>query len=341
MQFEKYMSLKRIGTTEVSGLLEGECYIYPKIDGCFQYKSKVMLANGKTETIGKIVNNKLNVEVLSYNKKTNRIESKKVIGYHKYRTDKNNLDNEWVTLGVSRNGTQLNSITNSRIKIRVTVNHNIFVEENGKMIEKQAGDLKKGDVVYVPSMNPSVIQEQVLLGTLLGDASAYPNKKENCYNGVDMQHSLKQKDYVDYKKKLLGDLSNTARAYTCKNSYGKEKYGLNTIIDKRTQQIYEICYIDEKKTVTKEWLDKLNTLGLAIWYMDDGSLHKNIRSEIATFHVEGYTIAEQKIIHDFLNSRGYENRIQKEGDYYIIKLSVVGSDKFFTDISQHICESMQ
>lgn len=82
MQFEKYMSLKRVGTTEVSGLLEGECYIYPKIDGCFQYKSKVMLANGKTETIGKIVNNKLNVEVLSYNKKTNRIESKKVIGYH-------------------------------------------------------------------------------------------------------------------------------------------------------------------------------------------------------------------------------------------------------------------
>lgn len=33
MQFEKYMSLKRIGTTEVSGLLEGECFIFSKIDG--------------------------------------------------------------------------------------------------------------------------------------------------------------------------------------------------------------------------------------------------------------------------------------------------------------------
>ena len=36
MQFEKYMSLKRVGTTEVSGLLEGECYIFSKVDGQIQ-----------------------------------------------------------------------------------------------------------------------------------------------------------------------------------------------------------------------------------------------------------------------------------------------------------------
>lgn len=32
-EFVKYQSVERLGTTEVDGIMEGECYIFPKIDG--------------------------------------------------------------------------------------------------------------------------------------------------------------------------------------------------------------------------------------------------------------------------------------------------------------------
>ena len=33
MQFKKYMHIERLGNLEVEGILEGDCYIFPKIDG--------------------------------------------------------------------------------------------------------------------------------------------------------------------------------------------------------------------------------------------------------------------------------------------------------------------
>jgi hypothetical protein len=42
--FEKYQHVERIGTTEVNGLLDGPCYIYPKIDGT---NGSVWLENGE------------------------------------------------------------------------------------------------------------------------------------------------------------------------------------------------------------------------------------------------------------------------------------------------------
>jgi len=33
MSFEKYQHVERLGTTEVEGILEGQCYVFPKIDG--------------------------------------------------------------------------------------------------------------------------------------------------------------------------------------------------------------------------------------------------------------------------------------------------------------------
>src|SRR6266705_3200308 len=49
--------------------------------GCFHYSTRVMLADGTSEKIGKIVNQKLAVEVLSWNEKTGAIEPRKVVNW--------------------------------------------------------------------------------------------------------------------------------------------------------------------------------------------------------------------------------------------------------------------
>src|SRR4051795_4639150 len=49
--------------------------------GCFNYSTRVQLADGTTEKIGKIVNNKMDVEVLSYDPETDRIVPRKVANW--------------------------------------------------------------------------------------------------------------------------------------------------------------------------------------------------------------------------------------------------------------------
>src|SRR5881394_1286648 len=49
--------------------------------GCFHYSTRVMLADGTSEKIGKIVNQKLAVEVLSWNEKTGAIEPRPVVNW--------------------------------------------------------------------------------------------------------------------------------------------------------------------------------------------------------------------------------------------------------------------
>ena len=49
--------------------------------GCFDYRSRVVLADGSTEMIGKIVNQRLPVEVLSYDPKVGAVVPKKVVNW--------------------------------------------------------------------------------------------------------------------------------------------------------------------------------------------------------------------------------------------------------------------
>src|SRR5881394_2356068 len=49
--------------------------------GCFHYSTRVTLADGTSEKIGKIVNQKMPVEVLSWNEKTGAIEPRPVVNW--------------------------------------------------------------------------------------------------------------------------------------------------------------------------------------------------------------------------------------------------------------------
>ena len=49
--------------------------------GCFHYGARVVLADGRTEKIGKIVNQRLPVEVLSYDPATGRVQPRRVVNW--------------------------------------------------------------------------------------------------------------------------------------------------------------------------------------------------------------------------------------------------------------------
>src|SRR5205807_1385593 len=63
--------------------------------GCFHYNARVVLADGTTEKIGKIVNQKLPVDVLSMDPATGEISPRSVIGWYD-----NGETDEWLQFEV-------------------------------------------------------------------------------------------------------------------------------------------------------------------------------------------------------------------------------------------------
>ena len=104
------------------------CAIYGEWCGCFPYNTPILLSNGKTIPIGKIVNQKLDVEVLCLNPQTKKLESKKIINWYK-----NGKTDNWLKINVQRRkrgGRSTGFI--------LTPNHKIFVRENNLIVEKFA-----------------------------------------------------------------------------------------------------------------------------------------------------------------------------------------------------------
>ena len=331
MEFAKYQHIERYGTMEVEGIAIGTCHIFPKIDGCFDYKTPILLADGTTREIGSIVNQKQSLKVLSYNMDTQQIEKNKIVNWYKSDSTKE----DWITLIVCRNNGGLYRGGGRNHQLLCTKNHKIIVDPANK-IEVDASTLKIGDMLFVPQYKPTGIQKQIILGTLLGDGFASPNKLFHGNNGINFSHSIKQKKYLDYKIKLLGSLYNSTRKLT--SGYGSEMLCVSSHCTKITEQLYQICYKEEKKTVNQTWLLNLNSMGIAIWFMDDGTLSGN-RAKLS---IEGFSISEQELIKSFFINRGNQCYLQHDGrNHNILVFSPEGTINLFFDICNHIIPSMQ
>lgn len=309
-----------------------------KIDGCFPYNTLVTLEDGSSIPIGQIVNQQMNVKVLSYNMQTNKIESKRVIGWNK----KNSEEKEWLCITCDKASKKIDAKKVSSVELQLTKNHKVFVEDvNHNIVEKSADELVVGDKIYNHITSLSSIQEQVILGGILGDSSFRHYNNKEYSNGIIMRHSLKQKDYVKYKNKLLGKLAIHYKEYEAQNSYEKEKAEAWTYSNQAISKIYQLCTKDNHKHITKEWLEKLNWLGIAIWYMDDGSLNVGTKNPSIYFHTEGYSKEENETIINFFSHIGIKAYLRHYKTYYFVAISTNDSNKIWENIKTFIPDNMQ
>ena len=313
-------------------------HIEQKIDGCFPYNTLVTLEDGSSIPIGQIVNQQMNVKVLSYNMQTNKIEPKRVIGWNK----KNSEEKEWLCITCDKASKKIDAKKVSSVELQLTKNHKVFVEDvNHNIVEKSADELVVGDKIYNHITSLSSIQEQVILGGILGDSSFRHYNNKEYSNGIIMRHSLKQKDYVKYKNKLLGKLVIHYKEYEVQNSYEKEKVEAWTYSNQAISKIYQLCTKDNHKYITKEWLEKLNWLGIAIWYMDDGSLNVGTKNPSIYFHTEGYSKEENETIINFFSHIGIKAYLRRYRTYYFVAISTNDSNKIWENIKTFIPDNMQ
>ena len=300
--------------------------IYGEWAGCFYYNTPILLADGTSMPIGKIVNKKIDCEVLSYNIETKKLEPKKITGWFK-----NGKTKDWLTIDIKRRKRGGKST-----RLVVTPNHHIFIKQKGEIKEILAGDLKKGDIVLTHGNSLNYSVEQFIRGSLLGDASFAD------YGSVQIGHSEdNQNGYNQFIQRLLNGI--------CSSGYHISGHG-SAIKCFYTQSLPQIknmhdCLVKNGiKSPTKEFLNKLHPMGLAAWYMDDGSLinQGNGRQYQLDLHTMGFSFQENEIIRDWFNEHGYECYIIILNKYnetrYAIRFSVEGAKSFLSVISPYVIE---
>lgn len=121
----------------------------------------------------------------------------------------------------------------------------------------------------------------LLIALLLGDGTISNN------NVFKLSHGYNQKEYLEWKIKLLnehGIKNNGLKEYISSKGYNMNKtvYYTQLKITNFIKLLRKIFYKPKKIIGNRRILNRLNLLGLAIWYMDDG--HINIRKSKGKIH---------------------------------------------------------
>jgi len=221
--------------------------------GCMNYSTRVTLADGTQEKIGKIVNQRMDVEVLSYDPETDRLVPRRIVNWFN-----NGKAARFLQFTVAKSG------KNGRAQFAATENHLIRTPGGWR----PAGELLPGDRVVVAEQQLLGAQQvQVILGSLMGDGALSPNLRGRSGTRFRMGHGAKQAAYLDWKVSLLDNIPH-ARTSNAKGAVFADFTPLPELAELR-----EIVYFgDGKKHLTWDYLKGLTPLALAVWYMDDGCL---------------------------------------------------------------------
>lgn len=145
------------------------------------------------------------------------------------------------------------------------------------------------------------IEFQVILGTVLGDTYLY-KKYENGDTAGTCNHCLTQEEFIFTKYEYLKNISTKPRLVDKYDerfkvpSYQQWYWYINT--NPALNGIYQQFYKNKIKFIDRDLFSKIEPLGLAIWYMDDGSKYQDYGGYLFCTH--GFTKEDINIIQEVL-----------------------------------------
>ena len=231
--------------------------------------------------------------------------------------------------------------------IRCSEDHLFFVGNSWK----KAKELQSGDVLlgfrdslssklenhFTSPLNSD--QYQILLGSFLGDGSITHNKIKGVDNNrirLRLTHGEDQKYYLKWKAKILGFRNKITKGYSgYRDDYSIFKYQTKTIDLDRGKVLPE-----HKASNIPDWVfDDLDARGLAIWFMDDGTVYHKKRQ--IQFHTERHDLATNEFIVKRVESKfGIKLNILKSKTYYYLVGGVEAYEKLYELIGEYIVEEM-
>ena len=301
--------------------------------GCFSYGTRVTLADGTQEKIGKIVNQKMQVEVRTYDPETNSVVNRPIKGWFD-----NGPADRFLQFTVEKSG------GNGRSQFAATENHQIRTPGGWR----EAGEIIPGDRVMVnETARLSDQQWQVLLGGLMGDGHLAPNPHGRHGVRYRMGHCATQRDYLDWKCEMFGNIEQTRTV----RENGAVHVDLTPLPE--LAELREVVYWgDGKRHLSSEYIKALTPLALAVWYMDDGSLavrSKGVQQRTAggsgrvEICVQALSEASQQRLVDYLrDEHGVDCRVAVRGSHRqaVLTMTRAGTDTFLELVAPHVHPSM-
>jgi len=308
---------------------------YKILDNCLDYYSRVTLESGDQAYLGPIVKKRQHVKVLSLNLETGKVEPQKVVGWFQ-ELDKSARWLKVITDGAKRNRTGI-------VGTICTEDHKFYIPNRGWV---RAKNLEVGDKLFDVEMLFTDVQLQLILGSSIGDSSIWRTRSDNIV--VRVNHSDTQKKYFDLKYRVLQSYlrepyvgPNNKRGFN-KRAHAKI-YSAEIHPSKQLRSVHRLLYLDVKhKKLNLDYLNKLNEIGLAFWYMDDGSYSGNEVSPTCSIHLNKLSKKEKDAIMSyFKNKWNLEVVIKRYGKDTRVIFNTKACKRLFTLISQYVLESMQ
>jgi len=290
----------------------------PKLDGCLDYKSKINTDIGYIP-IGKIVEEKIQCNVLSYNEITKENEYKPIITW--FSNGKSPYTN-WMYVKIDSGG-----------QLRNTLNHGIFTNNGWK----EAQELNsKIDLIY--STRGSDYLNSLIAGTLLGDTN-FSVEKRNTGTSYRLTFQHVNKEYFDFKVNLLNIEGKISEVIT---GYGSNAWRfVSNALTNTSFPITKFYWTgNDKKNIIDNVLGKRKLLlygtlrkmltieSLSLWIADDGSLsfnNDNKTTPLLSLHTQGFS---EEQINEFI--KYFKNTYDCIPFKYVDKKVINGSGIFLT-----------
>ncbi len=154
-------------------------------------------------------------------------------------------------------------------------------------------------------MNLTKYDIAILLGLLLGNG--YIDSKGQ----IHIKHSKKQKEYCEFKAKLVHSICGGSNIKIKESTNGTTKFKKQS---KRFRQIRELLYSKNKKTINDEILNLIQPISIALWWMDKGSIVKENTNSFTLKFFINRSLEESKLIQNYFLST------------YNIKWDIIPSD---------------
>jgi hypothetical protein len=153
----------------------------------------------------------------------------------------------------------------------------------------------------------TVDQEQVVYGSLLGDACLYRQDKRTHFTlKVGFAHGADQLPYLRFKRIVMGGSRISRRPEG--SNWGKPVYQFSYSNTQGLLPVESVVVKHGRKAVGSEWLAKLSWFGLAIWYQDDASLiFQNGKPSCIRWYTNSFTRPEVDLLCDMLRTRGLKS----------------------------------
>lgn len=305
---------------------------------CLSKETKIITEDGP-KNIGELVRDKSEVRVLSTND-DQQLEYKRIVGWHRKVHDSRI---KWMSVR-----TDISRPTRWGFEAsRYTPDHRLLTEQGYKEIQ----ELKPGDTILHPTKALNTIQLQIVLGSMLGDGTL-GLRNPGGWAVLTFSNNERQLGYVQWKRECLSDLVDgevirrgnlKPRKIAGRWTQPSPFYGISTKAHPEIARLRHASYPTKGAKRVAGWIDELEPLGLAVWYMDDGTRVRNGENhQSARFYTNSYPKQDVEKLCDLLNSKfGYEpSMFQMNGDW-VMALNERSSCIFFEQIAPYIPDCMQ